>query len=352
MEAIVAVSCPPSKKTDVQDTSNILSVVVDVMLKSPQSFQGKHKELRMLSALGKRPTRANAKPIDFATFAFIRLAGEAPANRAFQLLWAHPNVRDQTTEDIAKCAPGLSDTWEDRVALQDVDPASYFSVLSYITDRPHTLVTMRTRVIIRVIGSDKSTALIYTLYGLLNHYQGVHQASGTHSEEESRLHAMNALKLELQVLDATLKEHDTMTDNDVSTRILQRFGLDPSPLGYPCTDTVMNLYWGGKVLAHHLLSRLRHDQITEEDVYVRFEGINFVLLMEARVELHKVSDGDLFRKIHPAEVIVAEDWNGMVHDDMDGVNLLEHVLNFVDIYRNRSCSMYDGNDVILMRRQL
>jgi hypothetical protein len=37
----------------------------------------------------------------------------------------------------------------------------------------------------------------------------------------------------------------------------------------------------------------------------------------------------------------------MVHDDMDGVNLLEQ-LNFANL-PNRSCSMYHGNEVILMR---
>jgi hypothetical protein len=59
-------------------------------------------------------------------------------------------------------------------------------------------------------------------------------------------------------------------------------------------------------------------------MYARFEGINFVLLMEARGVTRSL-DVDLFRKIDPEDRRRGLDWNGSRHD-MDGVNLLEHVL--------------------------
>jgi hypothetical protein len=57
-------------------------------------FQGKHKELRIL-ALGETD-RADAKPIDFATFHPLLARGLRIVRSNF---WAHPNVRDQIRQD-------------------------------------------------------------------------------------------------------------------------------------------------------------------------------------------------------------------------------------------------------------
>jgi hypothetical protein len=53
-----------------------------------------------------------------------------------------------------------------------------------------------------------------------------------------------------------------------------------------------------------------------------FRGINFCVA-DGKEWSYTGLDVDLFGK-STRLVIVAEDWTGMVHDDMDGVNLLEH----------------------------
>lgn len=277
-----------------------LECVVNTMHTSPHKFSGKHEVLINLCDALVQPILLKNETIGFEKWAHLMVHPGLSACETFQLLIHRPEAPSISLETIAKCAPILESTWTDRVNLQMVEETSYFEMLYFIRDHPSSLVEMKE--------------------ALLSHVR-----RNKDKEIHSLINVLESVYLNTTTDIVSLIEHvyhridDVYNSISASCHILFR---TMSPTFRPPLDDVIELLGEGSVeLAQYFYTSGRTREISGECMST-FQDSSYLLLLEARGELHKLLDTQhMLQMIQPNAIFAGNQWEYMILADLIDTNV-------------------------------
>lgn len=305
-----------------------LNVVVDMMICKPSTFRGKHVEYRTVCRAMRRPTRIAGLTLPFPTYAHLVIPRKnGDPSDVFNALWRHPDARTQTRSDIAKLAPVLAYSWEDRVALVS-STSSFMSLYDYVAARPHVLYPLRKEIHLHTQGNQKAGALVRALLAVWTWCLVSSRSSLPTLGSNDTLHFEAATDGLRRLFSKVNGELEILNDRGIA-QVIFGGGFVVIDHSLSARDTICLLH-DGDLLAYHLLASRKTAEISLDEVYDKFRDAALILVLEDRMDLHRASLEDIEARVAPLAVFDNDDWPEILRNE--GSNVMAHAVSIMEKY--------------------